>query len=307
MFHTYTVTHPSAIQNFLHSAEPGKDWPALIENGHVQVGTRFIGKNFLLRTGDIVRISEPEPFAEPPVDAGWTILHEDPVLCAVNKPAHLPVHPCGAWRNNCLTGLLKKSGRNWHLLNRLDNETSGVMVCAADTGQVNACLAAFLNGQKTYIAGVYGIFPPRLFIEMNLGTRTGSLVRKRKGNNPREGKYSATSFKRMCTGSRSSETGSSKHVSIVLAHPKTGRMHQIRAHLSENGFPVIGDKIYGPDETFFIDFITHGLTSALQEKLEISRQFLHCAKVVMQHPLTGKKIIFRAPLPEELSAYIQLI
>ena len=81
-------------------------------------------------------------------------------------------------------------------------------------------------------------------------------------------------------------------------------MHQIRAHLCEKGYPVVGDKIYGPDEMLFLEFLKNGMNKNLKDKLIISRQFLHCWKIYFYHPYLDKNMVFKAPLPLELRTFI---
>ena len=85
--------------------------------------------------------------------------------------------------------------------------------------------------------------------------------------------------------------------------PETGRKHQIRAHAQWLGLPVVGDKIYGPDELLYLEFIEHGWTDALAAKLLLPRQALHCAKIDLQP--AGLAFIFTAPLPGDLRAFCE--
>jgi 23S rRNA pseudouridine1911/1915/1917 synthase len=82
---------------------------------------------------------------------------------------------------------------------------------------------------------------------------------------------------------------------------ETGRKHQIRAHAQWLGFPVVGDKIYGPDARLYLDFIDKGWTPALAEKLLMSRQALHCAQIDLRP--AGIEHVFSAPLAEDMGAF----
>ena len=86
----------------------------------------------------------------------------------------------------------------------------------------------------------------------------------------------------------------------MAAFPLTGRMHQIRAHLREKGFFIAGDKIYGPDENFYLDFIAGKLAENYSGIPGLFRQFLHCSRLSFLHPFLGKRIIIRSPLPKDL-------
>ena len=70
--------------------------------------------------------------------------------------------------------------------------------------------------------------------------------------------------------------------SVIRAVPHTGRTHQIRVHLAELGFPIVGDKIYGPDEKLYLEFIETGWTAKLHRKLLLPRHALHSAKLAIE-------------------------
>ena len=82
--------------------------------------------------------------------------------------------------------------------------------------------------------------------------------------------------------------------------PRTGRQHQIRAHLFHAGTPILGDKIYGPDELIFDRFTRRAMTDADHAALRLPRQALHAWKLELPHPISGAPLRLEAPLPEEL-------
>ncbi|MCP4455230.1 MAG: hypothetical protein GY809_27535 [Planctomycetes bacterium] len=82
-------------------------------------------------------------------------------------------------------------------------------------------------------------------------------------------------------------------------------MHQIRATLSSLGFPVVGDKIYGLDETFFIRFIGKKLTAEDHTQLRLPHQALHAWKLTMRHPVTQEDMTFEAPLPKDVQELLK--
>ncbi len=88
---------------------------------------------------------------------------------------------------------------------------------------------------------------------------------------------------------------------LARVHQVTGRKHQIRAHAHWLGYPVVGDKIYGPDDRLYLGFIDGGWTPALAEKLLLPRQALHCAEIDLRE--SGLDFVFRAPLPDDLSTF----
>ena len=88
---------------------------------------------------------------------------------------------------------------------------------------------------------------------------------------------------------------------IAQVHPHTGRMHQIRVHAEWLGHPIVGDKIYGGDETIFLRFITAGLTPELMQELELPRHALHASRLAFDLP-SGPRV-FDAPFPNDLTEF----
>jgi 23S rRNA pseudouridine1911/1915/1917 synthase len=92
-------------------------------------------------------------------------------------------------------------------------------------------------------------------------------------------------------------------VALLACRPRTGRQHQIRAHLHHAGLPLVGDKIYGADERIFDRFTRHALTDEDRAVLRLPRQALHAARLELPHPRTGETVRLEAPLPPDLAAF----
>jgi 23S rRNA pseudouridine1911/1915/1917 synthase len=90
---------------------------------------------------------------------------------------------------------------------------------------------------------------------------------------------------------------------VVRCFPETGRQHQIRVHAREAGFPLVGDKIYGPDPGYFDRFSKRCLEPEAWVRLRLPRHALHAARLVFPHPLTGVPLVFESPLPSDLSDF----
>lgn len=88
---------------------------------------------------------------------------------------------------------------------------------------------------------------------------------------------------------------------LIEAYPRSGRLHQIRAHLSHLGLPMVGDKIYGRDPDVFLEFMETGQTPELTARLGLARQALHAARVAF--PWAGTQVVAEVPLAPDLQAY----
>ena len=128
-------------------------------------------------------------------------------------------------------------------------------------------------------------------VDQPLGDDEGSVVYFKAGVRP-DGRPSVTHFTPL-----SVEGG----FTLARVVTETGRMHQIRAHAQWLGHSLVGDKIYGPDDRCYLAYLDHGWTPALEEKLLLPRQALHCAEIDLRK--AGLDRVFSAPLPEDLRAF----
>jgi len=235
---------------------------------------------------------------EPEVDDRITILYEDEWFVAVDKPGNLPVHPAGRYFNNTLVALMQERyGRKVYPVHRLDRETSGVLLLALDEKSAGSLSTALMQGSKEYLALVHGNFPDgELIVDLPLGRDSESVIRKKRRAWSGGNQSAVTRFQNVLI------TGD---ISLVRCFPETGRLHQIRAHLLSAGFPIVGDKLYGRDETAFLTFIEHGLTAELLESLILPRMALHASRLVFLHPQNKQELVIRAPLPPMFSELIR--
>ncbi len=235
--------------------------------------------------------------AEPDVDEGISILYEDEDFVAVNKTGNLPVHPAGRYFNATLTAILERRyGRRVHPVHRMDRETSGVLLLAFDGRAAGHLSAALTRGTKEYLALVHGVFPEeQIAVDWPLGADAASVVRKKRKAWPGGFELALTRFEKVLTAGE---------FSLVRCFPQTGRLHQIRAHLLAAGFPIVGDKLYGLDESLFLEFIETGWTTRLAERLLLPRQALHAANLRFSHPRTGRDIRLKAPVPAMMTDFI---
>lgn len=256
---------------------------------------RRIKPNRSLREGERITIFKPPP-EEPDVVRDFGVIHEDDWLLCVDKPARLPVHPTARYFRNTLTSLLtERYGDDRPVLtHRLDSETSGVILCAKDLPTERALKQMFARREvsKTYLAVARGVIdPPIGRIEAAIGSDPRSAIRVKMGCDVEEGLPALTEYRVL---------RSLRDRCLVELHPRTGRQHQLRVHLAHLGHPIVGDKMYGPDETLFLDYIDEGPTAEIIERAGFPRQALHAARLVFDHPHTGERMEIESPLPDDI-------
>lgn len=272
-------------------------WRALILGGALLLNGSPATEGSLLSEGDRITYLPPSS-EEPPVDTRYGILWENGEVLAVNKSGNLPCHPAGRYFAHTLWGVLKRDGilPAPVFIHRLDRETSGLVLIAKTPGAARKWSLAFQNRsvQKEYTVWVEGEFPLELSARGWLHHDGTSAVRKKRaftlaerGSLPPapDSEWAETCFTRtrFCGG-----------ISRLTVSLGTGRTHQIRATLRSLGFPVVGDKLYGVDETLFLRFLEGKLTSGDRLSLRLPRQALHASR------LTLAGLDLRAPLPPDL-------
>lgn len=240
----------------------------------------------------------------------FRVVGESGDFLAVDKPAGLLVHPSKPGGPRTLWEGLKDflgyelvTGGQISIINRLDRETSGVVVVAKTAVAARAAGLAMQRREveKQYLALVFGwpewaecaVDAPIL----RLGEVAESKVWLQRGVHP-EGAVARTKF--AVLERRENERGK---FSLVRAWPETGRTHQIRVHLAHVGSPVLGDKIYAKGSGHYLDFIAGGWTSALAEALWLPRHALHCE--AMELKAEGIAHRWSCPLPADLEALLR--
>ncbi len=234
---------------------------------------------------------------EPAEVPGW-ITYEDENLLVVNKPGDVVCHPSKAGPWSSLVGALREySGLpTVHLVFRLDRETSGIVVLAKNSAMASRLQVAMQKRRvgKVYLAVLTGELAATTTVDQPLGDDVNSVVFLKSGVRD-DGQPSVTHFTPLATAGG---------FTLARVVTETGRKHQIRAHAQWLGYPLVGDKIYGPDARCYLEFIDHGWTEGLAAKLLLSRQALHCAEIDLR--LAGLSHVFRAPLTEDLRAFCAL-
>ena len=237
----------------------------------------------------------------------FSIVVETDDYMVVEKPPFLLVHPTKPSSARTLWGELKQllafeiaNGGQVSIVNRLDRETSGLVLVAKNAGAARrfGLLMQEQRIAKEYLAIVSG-WPEW---ETNLvdaplarqGDHTPSAIWLKQMIHP-EGAPARTDFRIEQRFTRNS----GERFSIIRAFPRTGRTHQIRVHLASLGHAIVGDKIYGPDEKLYLEFIETGWTPELEHRLLLPRHALHSAALEIEG---GDRWI--SALPSDLASFV---
>lgn len=272
----------------------------LVERGCVLVDGLRRGPDYRLQTGELVKVSWPmASWSEQPI-APW-VLHEDRHLLVLHKPAGLLMHPLGeSWEASPraaltepepnLAGILLAQRpdtcarlERCGLVHRLDRQTSGVLLAAKTPAAQAALVAAFRDREvrKVYRAIVLGGMS-----STTVDAPVGRISGMRRVRVTQWGREAQTLFRAAASG---------RGVSLVSAEPKTGRTHQIRAHLAAVGHPVLGDAEW-------FDERAKAALKALGHEPP-PRMMLHAWRIRFTHPATGKAVSFTAPPPKDFRSY----
>jgi len=259
---------------------------ALKRNGGLEVDGVLRFTNYLVSEGEIVtaNVAHSEDESDNlPEEGEIEILFEDEGLIAVNKPSGLIVHPSHSRNHgtlsNFVAGYLAQSGRPiCHIVNRLDRDTSGVVLFAKNAHMKSKAVTALQAGEKRYTALIFGGLDPR----------SGTIDLPIRRLQPRDMlRIAAPDGKRAVTHYRTAAEGiiAGRTCSVLEITLETGRTHQIRVHCLAQGAPLAGDPLYFTAES-----------QAWGAALGLKHQLLHSHSLSFCHPQTREQITLRGPI-----------
>lgn len=266
---------------------------SFIEGGHVTVNGETARSSLRLKGGEQILVAPPPP---PPADSiqaeaiDLDVLYEDADIAVIHKPAGLVVHPgTGNWGGTLANAILSRwpqvaemnySPERRGIVHRLDKDTSGVMVLALKSGSLRRLMMQFQKRsvEKEYLA----------LVEKDPPTPIGRIdvpilrdpKRRQRMMAARDGRPAVSEYEVI----ERFETGRA----LVRIKLLTGRTHQIRVHMLFIGAPVVGDTLYG----------------YRKQRDNLRGQWLHAQKLCFDHPRTGERMCFEAPLPERLQTVL---
>jgi 23S rRNA pseudouridine1911/1915/1917 synthase len=272
-------------------------WQKRVRRGEVKVdGARLLRSHLTVQKGQRIAVAAPRAPARAPASATEPVeLFVDDELLIVDKPAGWLSHPADRASGPNLVqfvaaryGLLPEDPDDQAgLIHRLDRGTSGV-IAFARTGPALEDLRAQFRGRtvdKRYLVFVHGApLRPEFTIDAPLRQSDAQVDLQQVGAHPRA-KEAVTEVQL---------TERLGEYSLLSCTPRTGRRHQIRAHLHSVGLPVVGDSLYR----------ARAQTRSRAPKLPRDRQALHAAELGFAHPRSGQPVRFRAPLPADLEGLL---
>lgn len=260
-----------------------------IDKGEVAVNGGATKPKYQVQPGDqiVVTIPDPVKLDLEPENIPLDIVYEDDDVIVVNKPSGMVVHPSPGHPDHTLVNaLLYHSPLSTingtyrpGIVHRIDKDTSGLLMVAKNDN-AHRSLATQLKNKtnlREYIALVHGV------IKQDEGTIDAPLGRSPKDRKRQaivaDGRHAVTHFKVL---------ERYLNYTLISCWLETGRTHQIRVHMKSIGHPLAGDPLYGPRKT-----------------INGSGQFLHAKKLGFKHPVTGKQLVFEAPLPDDFERVLR--
>lgn len=283
----------------------------LIEEGGVSIGGASVSKNYKVKCGDEIAIviPEPEPDTALPEDIPLDVVYEDDDIIVINKPVGMVVHPAAGNPSGTLVNALlfhckgSLSGIGGVLrpgiVHRIDKDTSGLLVVAKND-RAHLHLAEQIkehSAHRIYRAVCVGnVKEDEGTIDLPIGRHPVDRKKMAVIRDPdREARDAVTHYRVLERFAGRATWGNA--FTYIECRLETGRTHQIRVHMAAKGHPLLGDEVYGGDNTPF----------GARHKAWIKGQTLHACELHLTHPTTGERMHFSAPQPPEMTKLLEIL
>ena len=283
----------------------------LIEEGGVSIGGASVSKNYKVKCGDEITIviPEPEPDTALPEDIPLDVVYEDEDIIVINKPVGMVVHPAAGNPSGTLVNALlyhckgSLSGIGGVLrpgiVHRIDKDTSGLLVVAKND-RAHLHLAEQIkehSAHRIYRAVCVGnVKEDEGTVDLPIGRHPVDRKKMAVIRDPdREARDAVTHYRVLERFAGRQTWGNA--FTYIECRLETGRTHQIRVHMAAKGHPLLGDEVYGGDNTPF----------GARHKAWIKGQTLHACELHLTHPTTGERMHFTAPQPPEMIKLLEIL
>jgi len=283
----------------------------LIEEGGVSIGGASVSKNYKVKCGDEITIviPEPEPDTALPEDIPLDVVYEDDDIIVINKPVGMVVHPAAGNPSGTLVNALlfhckgSLSGIGGVLrpgiVHRIDKDTSGLLVVAKND-RAHLHLAEQIkehSAHRIYRAVCVGnVKEDEGTVDLPIGRHPVDRKKMAVIRDPdREARDAVTHYRVLERFAGRATWGNA--FTYIECRLETGRTHQIRVHMAAKGHPLLGDEVYGGDNTPF----------GARHKAWIKGQTLHACELHLTHPTTGERMHFSAPEPPEMTKLLEIL
>jgi 23S rRNA pseudouridine1911/1915/1917 synthase len=291
----------------------------LLKDGAILLNGKEAKPSYRVRGGERIEVEWPEPesIEARPEAIPLDILFEDADVIAVNKPAGMCAHPSAGHTSGTLVNALLHHCADLSSINgairpgivhRLDADTTGVIIAAKNDVAHQALQDQFMarTVRKTYVALCHGTpMHDRFTCDGRIGRHPVRRMEMTIIRSADEGRAAKTDFEVLQRFKRGGGTaggeprkerggqGNARDVFLVVAHPHTGRTHQIRVHLAKSGYPVLADLLYGSEESL--------------PELGLARHALHAWKLEIEHPRTRNPLRLEAPLADDMKNALRVL
>lgn len=267
-----------------------------IRDGHVSVNGEPAKSGWRLKGGEVVTVTVPPPPEDPritPVIIPLNVIYEDADIAVINKTAGLVVHPgAGAEKSTLVHAILAQypeiaqmnyAASRRGIVHRLDKDTSGIILIARNERSMHGLMVQFQKRtiDKQYVA----------LLERTPKTTSGRInVPIERDPNNRQKMHVSHNGRTAVTEFFVEELYEDGYAFVRL-NLLTGRTHQIRVHMAYLNTPIAGDRLYG----------------LRRQRLPLTRQFLHATQIAFDHPRTGERMSFSAPLANDLKTVLDTL